>query len=515
MYNFQNYLEDSGIKANLEKYKAELLADPFRGAVAEAAMSINYDLFRTQRWMLYIPQDYQMAFHCAPEKVRACIGGNKIGKTLMALMEIIWALTGRYPEWYPAALRRPLPTRVHLVVADFKEIGGDTWIPLMKEWFPTYEDPGVWETSKRKQVVDTYWLHKETGSELFMLSDQMDVEAFEGWQSDLIVVDEQCEERKYSAMHGRLLARRGRFVFVGTPLRQCAWTKREFREKSQVGDMPDGNTYYCQPSMYENKYMTYQEIDEFIARCPEDERETRLNGVFYHLSMLVFEKIVNKKADYIIPDTDIDPEWTQFFALDPHGSGLWCGIYYAIGPEGIPVVFDEVYETKTLLDDVTNVLFAQEEAQSHGSRPPDIKIIDWWCETPDAKDGRSYVDAFEDAGYTGFETYDKFPGSVDQHFDLCCNRGKVIERDIPKDSWFVKAGILPPGKYRGPGILFMQRCKRFIASLGDFTEEQKKKKEKHMPDCWKMIEAYNPQYTQPSGHFRRFRTGGFGVKRKY
>lgn len=519
MYNFQNYLTDSGILESLARHDQVLRDDLRRGILHTAALRKMYQTYQKARYMLYTPTPKQMEFHLAPQEVRSILAGNKFGKSLAAGMEICWALTGNYPDWYPESLRIPQPAKVHLVVSDFKEIGGDVWIPLMREWFPEYDNPRLWETSMRKQVVTTYWRYLPTGSELFMLSDEMAVKAFEGWLSNLIVVDEPFEEAKYAAMHARLIARRGRFVFVATPRKLCGWTKREFWDKSQLGETPDGNTYCLKADMDDNPYMTPEEIEKYMSRIPEDERACRRHGDFYSMSLLVFEKIAGAINTIMIPNRDVDPDWTQYIALDPHPNAPWAALYYMMGPEGLPVVFDEVWEKNILLDAFAKLLIDREQLSIHGAQPPDIKIIDHWCGKPDNKTGKSYIDMFDDAGYPGFRCYQKYNGSVDQHRELCRNRAGIIETDILPDSWFVREGILKPGRYRGPGILIMERCREFKYALCNLTFEDRKRRGAdkshreeealgHLPDAWKMIEADRPYYVNRGRRVRRFKVTG-------
>jgi len=528
LYNFQTYLEDSGIAENLKKNHEALLLDPARAKTTMAAIREIYRMYQEARAVLYIWQWYQHDFHQAFEKVRAMIGGNKIGKTLAALMEIYWGLTGNYPPMYPKQLRIPQPAKIHLGVSDFKDIGGDVWIPMMEDWFPQFDNPRIWKKSKRKQVIDTYFKYLKTGSELFILSDKMDVSSFEGWWSDLFVFDEPFQERKYSSIHRGLLARRGRFIFVGTPLVLAAWTKREFIDKSNIGDRPDGKTYCIKPSMDDNRYQTAEEIDDFLSRMPEDERETRRYGTPHHLSRLVWETMANRLPDYFIPSRDVDPSWTQIVAIDPHPRAPWAGLYYMIGPEGLPVIFDELYESKMILGPFAKLIIARELEKFHGCRTPDRKILDHWCNKPDNKTGKSYGEMFADAKYPNFTYYEVFPGSVDAHRELCKNRALDIELNIPSDSWFVKSGILKPGPYCGPGILIMDRCMQLKHSIQNLTfKDQKRRSDDndpskneveslaHLTDAWKMIEAARPYFID-RGRMAGMQKGSGGQgKKKY
>lgn len=495
---------------------------PKRRALWLAAIRELYRVFQKARYKFYRPQHYQYTIHCAMEKIRALLAGNQIGKTILAINESCWDMTLDYPDWYPEENRLKAGSTIGLIVPDMQKVGEGVWLAMMREWWPDFENDNLWIKRKNNQPCISWIKYRPTGNVFEILSDSMDPGDMVGTKRNKQYSDEPFKEDKYPELMRALYSYNGRFLAIATPVRMGSWFKREFFQKSQLGRFPDGHTFciYKLP-MKENKYTTEAEIEDFLSRVPESERETRRNGTFMQESLLVFERIAENLEDFIINDFPADPEWTQYVAIDPHPSAPWAAEYAMIGPEGIPVYFDEVYRRGLMVSEFVKVLEVMEESEHHAKQPPDVKLIDWWCDTEDQMTAKSVIDLFDEAGYYDLRAYDKYPGCDDAGRELIRQRANKIEVTLQPDSWFIKAGVKKPEDAGHPvemrGFYIMRRCRELIYSLENLTFEDRpvrtgkdpssKEEESlaHTTDCAKMIELDYPYHQPRNKQLRQFK----------
>lgn len=293
----------------------------------EAASNYNF----TQ----YVPQSYQRSLHLSPAYIRAMIAGNRTGKTWGCLHDLLWYITGKYPDWFPEALKRETPFFSRWIATDFVHGIGEVFQPLFKRSVPgPYKDgPYVKRITKTQQGVYTK-IEWQNGSVISLMTDQQDLEEFEGWTGHRLDIDEPCGHSKYIASTRGLVDYKGRVCFHLTPLSE-PWIYDDIYLKA------DGKKIFVvTASSYDNKYNNKEALEQFeedMASDP-DLREARIEGKFRHLKGLVYKGI--DRDVHQISKFDIQPDYPIVHVLDPHDRKphvhIWAAIdsynrYYIVG----------------------------------------------------------------------------------------------------------------------------------------------------------------------------------------
>jgi len=154
------------------------------------------------------------------------------------------------------------------------------------------------------------------GSTCDFLTNEQDDMAFEGADWDFFWGDEPQRKRKFEAIKRGLVDRRGQAIITFTPLIE-PWMKQELVDKSDginietiTADMRDNLT-----DIKGNKILSEEAIREFETSLPDDVRETRVHGKFFHLRGTVYSEFSDihclDEINYQYPDPVI-------CVLDPH-----------------------------------------------------------------------------------------------------------------------------------------------------------------------------------------------------
>lgn len=266
--------------------------------------------------------DSQADAHRSVADIIAVGGGNQSSKSVFGAIESFIYLTGELPEsmesWYP---REKIPERSpvygRVVGVDYKTML-NTLIPTYQEWVPrNYLKNGLWRDSwsAEQNKLFLYKGKKVIGTLEFM-TNQMNVESFQGPPLDFIVYDEEPRRDIYKENLLRFTtADRLRVIFAMTPTKGLTWVKDSIFDKVDV----DGNSVDTfKLASVCNKKANLKVLNEVLKGLDGyDERLMRLLGEFVSLSGLVYSRIFNKST-HVIDPFPITQDFIVYRGIDPH-----------------------------------------------------------------------------------------------------------------------------------------------------------------------------------------------------
>ena len=260
----------------------------------------------------YTPNPIQYAAHKSKARVISICAGNRSGKSTFGAIEVVWAVTKKYPEWFPIERRFRRPVKVRIATDRFFKI--DSVIePKLKAFLPKGEIVRV----RRSPQGYITKLHTRDGSFVEFLTMEQDLMAFEGQDLDLFWGDEPIDRKKYIATQRGLLDRSGQTILTFTPLIE-PWMKEEIADKAD-GKKIDVFTADTRDNKFDiNGEMILREEDirQFEEILTEEEKETRIHGKFFHLKGLVYKEL--NSAIHCIDEFKYEPGYPVICVLDPH-----------------------------------------------------------------------------------------------------------------------------------------------------------------------------------------------------
>lgn len=121
-------------------------------------------------------------------KVFTFTGSNRLGKTTIGSIIVIATMRGRWP-WNNLKLNFPhnRARKVRYIGQDWEKHIRSVVVPALKEWWPGRIPVKI---RKNQHGIESYWQDEETGSTLELMSNKQDVDLHEGWEGDLICIEE-------------------------------------------------------------------------------------------------------------------------------------------------------------------------------------------------------------------------------------------------------------------------------------------------------------------------------------
>jgi len=126
-----------------------------------------------------------------------------------------------------------------------------------------------------------------------------------------------------------------------------------------------------------NPYLSDLAIKSLEDACEEEEAPARLDGVFKHLSGLVYKEF---GALHRIPAFKIPKDWTRYMVQDFHQREDCALVWYAVDPKGQLYFYDELKSDGTIFE-ISEVIKQKEKAE-YGRHVP-TRWIDSIAATPD------------------------------------------------------------------------------------------------------------------------------------
>lgn len=256
----------------------------------------------------YVPNKMQEKAHLSLARTILYCGGNRAGKSTFGAMEICYAMTKAYPDWYPMRKRFYGPVKGVVSATNFAVV-----LRVIEPKLTTLLPKGY--TVKRTAQSYPSLFKFPDGSTLDILTLEMDDMAYEGQDWHIAWLDEPQSQRKFQAILRGLVDHRGRLVVTFTPLTE-PWMKEDLVDRSD-GKTIDLYTVDIRDNMQTVKgsqILTEEAISEFEAEIPDDVRETRLHGKFFHLRGSVYQEF----SEEHIKDFTYDHLSPVLCILDPH-----------------------------------------------------------------------------------------------------------------------------------------------------------------------------------------------------
>ena len=299
---------DDGEKIELEQLLAELSAADEWQKVGRRDNGLKF----------YEPNKMQFKAHqCTSDVILYC-GGNRAGKSTLGAVELAMHCTKQYPDWYPENKRYNRPVKCVISATEFPVVAR-VIEPKLVDYLPR-------GTYKLKRSAQGY-LSRVTfndGSVIDILTSEMKDEAYESADWDLGWLDEPQQIRKYQAILRGLVDRQGRIMITFTPLTE-PWMKEELVDKAN-GKYISVFTVNMRDNMFTRKgepILKEEAIAKFEAAIPEDVRDTRISGQFFHLRGVVYKEF----------------DETHIMDCDHSGGVSLCGAHYQY-PDPVICVLD-------------------------------------------------------------------------------------------------------------------------------------------------------------------------------
>lgn len=322
---------------------------------------------------LYEPLPSQLAFHQSNARERLLIGGNQSGKTLSAIMEVVWAALGCHPYInYPSG-----GLKIYIVGKDEQHLAD----PLFEKMF----SPGAFEIIRdehtnewrafrpiddehrksesrpadplipSKDVQEISWRLKKSnvpkmvalknGTRIYFYPSSGKPKA--GTQIHLALFDEEIlDSTWYAETSLRLMRFGGRFIWSATPhtssqglldLHDRAIVERE----SAIQRITEHKLL-----LVDNPHISEDNKEAMKATITSpDEWLIRIEGEFATAGFLVYPEFSMKTHG--VEPFPIPKLWTRYMVVDP-GYQTACALFFAVPPEGPEnaqhvYLFDEIY----------------------------------------------------------------------------------------------------------------------------------------------------------------------------
>lgn len=281
----------------------------------------------------------RLALHACTDVVMVC-GGNQSGKSRVGA-GIVGRLIRREGPVYARLRNKERPLKI--------------WIaPLtLEKWKSNWESRmltdvcvglGVEYVQSPHPVIT--WQDEFGGGTIWAKSQDQGFLAFESDPVDLIVLDEEPEDRRlYASCSTRFATTNGVLVLAFTPLRGMDWTysdiyepstKREFQRGERVWKTsPKGSTdgvTVIQMGMADNP-AAQDGARRILAdgAIPEQEKRTRLYGEYGYVEGLMFPQFQDWKK-YFVPTLPEGRPYSWVLTIDPNKRH--AGVLTAIDHEG-------------------------------------------------------------------------------------------------------------------------------------------------------------------------------------
>lgn len=338
------------------------------------ALRARAQLVRDMGFGAYRPHEKQDLFHRAGNyKRRAFFAGNRTGKSECGVAETTAHMVGCrawYPQNDPARLlgiaQRPIKAMVlstdwgvvHEVFTSQSK--SETSGSEGKFWkmFPR----GYIRRTKRNHDGVIVEMEGENGSSLrfdVVQAFKKDPGAQESTDYDVIHIDEPIPRKMFSAKVRGTIDRGGIVYFMLTPLREPWIYDMFYGDEADIQQMVKGgavqvynNNYWSvSGSIWDNPYLSREDIELVLAEFDDDERECREYGVPTQFAGLIYKEFnsgihVPKEPpigwDGFYPPMD----WPVYWHIDPHPQTPTAVQFVAVSP--LPFerkfIYDVIFE---------------------------------------------------------------------------------------------------------------------------------------------------------------------------
>jgi hypothetical protein len=302
----------------------------------------------------YIPNPMQLKAHKSLARLILYVGGNRAGKSTFGAVELCFHLTRDYPEWYPMDRRFHGPIKACVSSTQYSIVGR----VIEPKIFSLL--PKGYYTFKRSNQGYLAKITCKDGSTVDILTSEMKNDAYESADWDFAWCDEPQDQFKYQALRRGLVDRQGTMLITFTPLTE-PWMKEELVDKAD-GKLIDVITVNIRDNLVDihgNKILSEQAIQEFEDSLPEDVKESRISGKFFHLRGAVYKEFSDEHVKEVYYDKE--KQFPVIAVLDPHDRQPHHIIWAWIDPDDDVTVDFEMTIHCELPDLAKKILLVEKE----------------------------------------------------------------------------------------------------------------------------------------------------------
>jgi phage terminase large subunit-like protein len=216
---------------------------------------------------------------------RCFMAANRIGKSETGAFEVTAHATGRYPDWWEGH-RFDRPIKIWACGETNKKVREVTQQKLFGP--PNQLGTGMLpydaihgEPTKKSGIPEAYdagWIKHASGglSRIVLKSYEEGWQAYDSDEIDLIWLDEECDERIYSACITRTMTTRGLVILTFTPLEGRTEVVEGFLDEDKRAP---ANRYYVNAEWGDVPHLDSAEKEQLLASIIPYQREARSKGI--------------------------------------------------------------------------------------------------------------------------------------------------------------------------------------------------------------------------------------------
>jgi len=299
----------------------------------------------------YRPHNSQKLFHSSNAKEKLYIGGNRSGKTVAGVTELVMWATGEHA--FNDNIPKP-PCRLRAVGVDIEDGIKKILIPEFQKWVPVrYLRNGSWDDSYDKQARI---LHLTNGSFIEFMSYEQEVEKFAGTSRHAIFFDEEPPEDIFNECLMRLVDTDGSYWISMTPLIEMSWIKDRIYDPWSSGEE---SIYVQEVDTEENPHISIEALNRITRGLTDEEKLARRAGKFISHTGLVFAGSFSSKpyteGGNVVHDIldenfhEYVKNWGHFICMDHGYANPTVFLFCCYDAEGRIIAYDEIYEVRKIV----------------------------------------------------------------------------------------------------------------------------------------------------------------------
>lgn len=440
----------------------------------------------------YTPNPIQSKAHNSKARIVIYCGGNRSGKSTFGAAELSMHTVGWYPDWFPQYRRFNRAIKAVVLATEFPVVERVIEPKLrsyMPKTFPEGESTDIkWKRSPQGYLQRLKIKSRWGGESVVdILTTEMDDMACESADWDVLWGDEPIQKSKFYAIQRGLIDRNGITILTFTPLIQ-PWMKTDLVDKS------DGKKIECFISdIRDNKFdingktiLNEESIQAFEDMLPDEIKETRIHGKFFHLQGVVYKEF----SDVHLRKFDYEPGLPVICVLDPHDRTNHHVIWAFIDKTDDIKVFYELSKHCTLKELAAEILGVEE----HFGFKMRARLIDPnFGRKPVLSSGKSVIEELSLCGVHFAEANDNIEaGQLKVKQYLHYNRNKPLDINNCPKIFFHKENV--------PLTIKSLRELQYDEWMGKTKgekdlKETTKQKDTHGSDCTRYLTMWNPTWS--------------------
>lgn len=302
---------------------------------------------REESFESFSPHPYQIEFLKDNRKRTIVAGGNRSGKTNIAIYKAICWLLGQDPLNIGIPLKET-PVYGRVCGSGMEEQVEKVLVEYFRKYIPRrHLRGGDWNYSQR-----THSLHCDNGSWVEFMSFDQDPEKGAGRDLDFAILDDVgCSKRFMEQTRARLVDRNGHLIRTLCPEEGITW-EYEWWERAGNGD-PEYSRYKFRT--LENTALSPEGVAQLISDIGDDETQyrIRLEGDFLEIGGIIYPQL--KREFHVKHGVEVgfvleDHLWPTGIAIDPGVAKEHAVLWFAVGPGSHIHFYREYFVAGTIQD---------------------------------------------------------------------------------------------------------------------------------------------------------------------